>query len=453
MTGLGVTLVVSGLRLKAPKTWSAVTDQAIWRKEAPSGHDAADKLAKLAEEGISQANWIYLNVGPDATLSCAARFDVVLWVAGGELPSDEDIGRSIGKVTRRVDPMTVVNANWSREPLMGLIDPWTSVFTQGWWHRWPGGWHKIERNDHLAITCTRRALPAVRLWFVASTARYVDVHGGNSLSGLLETDDELPTRGALAEYVGYLALERRDRINGMLISSAADYTDDWVKNAEETAKLREVEANINVTAVYVSAAASRLAASLGSPDSGGWTFLKADDLDIRVSLAKARGNAGRASAIQDRLRVTQQHMDAVAQRAETRANTYATLLLTVVAGAFTGAALVTQRRTAASVAFGGTLFVIGLLVVDAARAYRRIHGLLALAVMAGAGAAGAKAVGTNNVIAAVAVAIGAATGLGLFYLARELQRHHLLRRFVAWLMASPTPASGNRRGRKSKASG
>jgi hypothetical protein len=208
-----------------------------------------------------------------------------------------------------------------------------------------------------------------------------------------------------------------------------------------------------VTAVDLSAAASFLAASLGPPDSGGWTFLKADDLDITESLATARGNAERASAIQDRLWVKQQHSDAVAQRAETRANTYATLLLAVVAGAFTGAALVTERRTAASIAFGGTLFVIGLLVVDAARPYRRIHGFLALAVMAGAGAAGAKAVGTNNVIAAVAVAIGAATGFGLFYLARELQRRHRLRRFVAWLMASPRRAPGNRRGRKSKTSG
>jgi len=445
MTSLGVTLIVSGLRLKAPEAWSAVTDQAIWRKYAPSGHDAADELAQLAEEGISQTDWAYPNIGPDDTFSDIPRLDWVLWVAGGELPGDEDIGRLIDKVTRRVDPRNLFAAYWSSEPLMDSIDPWTSELTQVW-HRWPGGWHNIERNDHVAITCTLQALPAVRLWFVASTARYVDVQGGNSLSGLLETDDQRRTRGALAQYVGDLALERRHRIAGMLISKAADLTDDSVEHALQVADLREVETNINVIAVSVSAATARLAAWLGPRDSEGWAFLKSDDRDIAASLIMERGNAERASAIQ----AWQQHRDAVAQQRDTRANTYATLLLAVVAGAFTGAALANQRRAAASIAFGGTLFVIGLLVVDAARSYRRIHGLLALTVMAGAGAAGAKAFGGNNVIAAVAVAIGAAIGLGLFYVASELQRP---RRFVAWLMASPRQASGNRRRRKSKASG
>lgn len=453
MTGLGVTLVVSGLgKVSAPESWSAVTDQAIWSKKISCRCHVADKLAKLAAEAIAQAAWADLSIGPDATLPGAARFDEVLWIAGGKLPRDDDIGRLINNVTQHAGLMEQFRPNWSGDPLMRHIDRWTSELTKGWC-QWPGGWHPTQRSDHLAITCTRRALPAVRLWFVASTALYVDVRGGHSLSDLLETDDERGTRGALAQYVGYLARERRHRVKGMWISEGADQTEDPVSHAQETAKLREVEAELNVTAVNLSAAAARLAAWLGPPDSGGWTFLKADDLDMALSLATARGNAERASAIQDRLWVRQQHSDAVAQRAETRANTYATLLLAVVAGAFTGAALVTQRRTAASIAFGGTLFVIGLLVVDAARPYRRIHGLLALAVMAGAGAAGAKAVGTSNVIAAVAVAIGAATGLGLFYVARELQRRDRLRRFVAWLMASPSRAAGNRRGRKSKASG
>lgn len=452
MTNQGITLIVSGLNAEAPQTWSSVADQAIWREEASGGLDA-DRLTQITEVGMSQAAWVYLNIGSDSELFCAARVDMVLWTAGGGLPHDEDIGRLIDKVTGVVDPLKAVHADWSRESLMGGIDPWTAELAQGG-RRWPGGWHKIERSDHLAITCTRRALPAVRLWFVASTSGYVDVHGGSSLSGLLETDDAVGTRGALAQYVGYLAVERQHRIAGMLLSSAADHADDVVTHAVEVANLRETEANINVTAVNVSAAAARLAASLGPRASEGWTFLRGDDRDMAASLATAQGNAERHSAIQARLQATQQHRDAVAQGRDTRANTYATLLLAVAAGAFAGAALASQRRAAASVAFGGTLFVLGLLVVDAARPYRRLHGLLAPAVMAGASAAGAVAFGSSNLVTAVAAVIGAAVGLGLFYVAWDSQRSHdRPRKLVDWLIAIPGPASGNRRRRRSKASG
>lgn len=434
MTGLGVTLIVSGLKAKAPGTWSSVTDQAISPKRPRIAMTQLNKLGQITKESISQASWVSLGIGPDNTLSGAARLDVVLWMAGGELPADDVIGRSIDQVTRQVDTVRLVNENWSRELPMERIDPWTSELTQGW-HRWPGGWHTIERNDRFAITCTRRALPAVRMWFVASTARYLDGHRGNSLSGLLETADELRTRGAFAEYVGYLAVERRHRITGMLTSVVADNTDDPVKHALEVARLREVEANINVTAVNISAAASRLAASLGPRDAEGWTFLKADDLDMAKSLATARGNAERAASVQDRLRITQQHQDAEAQRTETRANSYATLLLTVAAGAFTGAALIAKHRTAASIAFAGTLFVIGLLLVDAARPYLRIHLLLATAVMAGAGAAGAIAADRSALIGVAGAAIGAAVGLGVFCGAWALQILQRRRpQIFAWLI-------------------
>src|SRR5437764_111846 len=82
----------------------------------------------------------------------------------------------------------------------------------------------------------------------------------------------------------------------------------------------------------------RLAARLG-PRRGGesrWSLLAADRTEIRASLATSAGNATRAAAIQDRLRVSQQHADSVAERAETRANSYATLLLAVAAGMFAG---------------------------------------------------------------------------------------------------------------------
>src|SRR5712691_2772386 len=151
-----------------------------------------------------------------------------------------------------------------------------------------------------------------------------------------------------------------------------------VRHAVEVANLRQAQTNLSVTAVNVSASATRLAAALGPRGSaGGWTFLSADKRQMAASLATAQGNTGRATAVQDRLQAMQAHADAVQQHAETRANTYATLLLAVAAGAFAGAALPSQHRAAAAAALGGALFVIGLLVVDAARPYLRIHRLLA----------------------------------------------------------------------------
>jgi hypothetical protein len=452
MTSQGITLIVSGLKAEAPETWSSVADQAIWREEAPGGLDAG-RLTQITEAGMSQAAWVHLNIDQDDSLFCAARLDIVLWAAGGELPGDEDIGRLLDEVTELVDPMKAVHADWSLESLMGSLDPWTAELARDGC-RWPGGWQRIERSDHLAITCTRRALPAVRLWFVASTSGYVDVHGRRSLSGLLETDDAVATRGALAGYVGRLAVERQDRMAGMLLSKAADLTDDVVTHGVQVAKLRETETNINIAGVNVCAAAARLAASLGPRASEDWTFLRGDDRDIEISLATARGNAERQSAVQARLQVMQQHRDAVAQGRDTRANTYATLLLAVAAGAFAGAALASQRRAAASIAFGGTLFVVGLLVVDAARSYRRIHGALALAVMAGAGAAGAAAFGSSKLVTALAAVIGAAVGFALFYVAWDWQRSRdRPGRLLGWLIAIPRPSSEDRRRRSSKAPG
>ena len=429
MTELGVTILVSGRSgaVQVPPPWSAVADQAILSSSLPHSRDPGDELTELLDGLAPQANWVHLNIRPDNTSLEAARFDAVLWMAGGKLPADAAIHRWMDTVTRRVDPMDQFRPSWAGDRLMAKNDPWTAGLGLGW-HRWPGGWHPIERNDHLAITCTRRALPAVRVWFVASTAPYLDADGGRSLSGLIETDDEQGTRGALAEYVGYIAQERRDRLAGMLISDGADLVQDPFQHAVELAKLREVESTINVTAVNVSSAAARLAAWLGPCGSASWMFLKADGRGIKESLATATGNLGQASAVQDRLQVMQQHSDSLAQRAETqantaetRANTYATLLLTVVAGAFTGAALVDQHKLAASIVFGGGLFAIGLLIADATRGYLRIHRLLCAIVMAAAGATWSLAFSKDLWVTAVAAPIGAALGLGLFYAAATLQ--------------------------------
>lgn len=421
MNEVGVTLIVSGLQAAAPRSWSSAAGQAIVSRRLSRGTDAAGQLARIAGEVMAEAAWIDLSLGQDTTLSCAARLDVVLWTAGGEPPGDEDIGSWIGAVTRATDPLSLVGAGWSREPLMAIVDPWTSELTRGW-HLWPGGWQEIERTGRLAITCTRSALSAVRVWFLASAASYVEPAGGESLSGLLETDDELAVRGVLAQYAGYLAVERRQRIAGMLLSVTADVTDDPVRHAVQVANLRQAKTNLDVAAVNVSASAIRLAAVLGSRGSEGWALLNADKQEMVASLATARGNAERANAIQDGLQATQAHADAVRQQAETRANTYATLLLAVVAGAFTGAALPSQHRAATSVAIGGALFVIGLLVVDAARPYLRIHRLLAITVLAGAGAAGAAALGLRWPLVVAGAAVGGAAGYGLFCLVQALRR-------------------------------
>jgi len=434
MNEVGVTLIVSGLQATAPRSWSSAAGQAIVSRRLSPGTDAAGHLARIAGEVMAEAAWVDLSLGPDATLSCAARLDVVLWAAGGGLPGDEDIGSWIGAVTRATDPLSLVGANWPREPLMVIADPWTSELTRGW-HLWPGGWHGIERTGCLAITCTRSALSAVRVWFVASTASYVEP-AGRSLSGLLETDDKLPVRGPLARYVGYLAAERRHRVAGMLLSATADATGDPVSHAVEVANLRQAKTNLTVTAVNVSASATRLAAELGTRGTEGWAFLNADEREMAASLATLRGNVGRANAVQDQLQATQAHADAVRQRAETRANTYATLLLTLVAGAFAGAALASQHRAAAAAAFGGALFVIGLLMVDAARPYLRIHRLLAITVLAGAGAGAAAALGLSGLLTVAGAAAGGAAGYGLFSLARALRRQSS-GPLVTWLTRQP----------------
>jgi hypothetical protein len=440
MTELGVTGLVSGLSggAEVPAAWSAVEDQAILLRSLPGSRDTGGQLTELLTGLALQASWIHLNIGTDGTLPGASRFDAVLWVAGGRLPADAAIRLWIDTVTRHVDPMDQFRPGWTGDPLMVKADPWTAELTPRW-YQWPGGWHPIERNDQLAITCTRRALAAVRVWFVASTVSYLDAGGGRSLSGLIETDDERGTRGALAAYVGYLARERRHRLAGMLISGIADLKQDPVEHAVELAKLREVETDISVTAVNVSGEAARLAAWLGPSGPAGWMFLKADDRDIEVSLATATGNAGRASAVQDRLRAMQQHSDSIAQQAEarantaeTRANTYATLLLTVVAGAFTGAALAATHKLAVSIVFGCGLFTVGLLIADATRGYLRIHRLLCVIVMAGAGAAWSLTFNKNHWVTAVAAPIGAALGLGLFYVAATLQRGSP-RSLIKWL--------------------
>lgn len=448
MSEVGVTVIVSGLQAAAPVSWSSAAGQAIVSRRLPPGTDPAGTLARIACDVMAEATWADLGLGPDGTLSCAARLDVVLWAAGGEPPGDPDIGAWIGAVTRAADPLSLVGASWSREPLMAIADPWTSELTRGW-HLWPGGWHTIERTGKVAITCTASALSAVRVWFVASAAGYVEPAGRDSLSGLLETDDKLHVRGPLAQYAGYLAVERRHRIAGMLLSATADATDDPVRHAVEVANLRQAQTNLSVTAVNVSASATRLAAVLGPRGSaGGWTFLSADKRQLAASLATARGNTGRATAVQDRLQAMQAHADAVQQHAETRANTYATLLLAVAAGAFAGAALPSQHRAAAAAALGGALFVIGLLVVDAARPYLRIHRLLAITALGGAGAAGAAALNLGWLLVAGGAAAGGAAGYCLFRLALTLRRR-LAWPFIAWLTrqpGAPGPPAGTGQG-------
>jgi hypothetical protein len=169
---------------------------------------------------------------------------------------------------------------------------------------------------------------------------------------------------------------------------------------------------------------------------------------MAASLATARGNTGRATAVQDRLQAMQAHADAVQQHAETRANTYATLLLAVAAGAFAGAALPSQHRAAAAAALGGALFVIGLLVVDAARPYLRIHRLLAITALGGAGAAGAAALNLSWLLVAGGAAAGGAAGYCLFRLALTLRRR-LAWPFIAWLTrqpGAPGPPAGTGQG-------
>jgi hypothetical protein len=429
-----VTLIVSGLRVAAPRSWSSAAGQAIVSRRVSPGTDPAGDLAGVAGEMIGEAGWVDLSLGPDGSLPCAARLDVVLWSAGGDPPGNDDIGMWIGAVTRAADPLSLLGANWSREPLMPVADPWTCELTQSW-QRWPGGWYELERTSRVAITCTRSALSAVRVWFVASAAGYVDEAGGESLSGLLETDDRRPVRGALAQYAGYLAVERRHRVAGMLLSATADKAaeaGDPVGHAVEVANLRQAETNLNVTVVNVAASADRLAARLGSRGTRGWAFLTADARELEASLATVRGNVGRAAAVQDRLQVMQAHADALRQQAETHANSYATLLLTVAAGAFAGAALPSQHRAAAAAAFGGALFAISLLVVDAARPYLRIHRLLVVIVLAGAGAAGAAALSLTWSLTLAGAAVGGAAGYGVFLLARALGRQPPWP-LVAWL--------------------
>lgn len=447
MSEVGITLIVSGLQITAPGSWSSAAGQAIVSRRLSPGADAAGDLARIARDILPEAAWVDLSLGPDGTLSCAARLDIVLWSAGGELPGDDDIGSWIKAVTLAADPLSLLGLNWSRESLMPIVDPWTSELTRGW-QQWPGGWLDIERTSRVAITCTRSALSAVRLWFVASTASYVDKAGSESLSGLLETDDKLSVRGPLAQYGGYLAVERRHRVAGMLLSATAGATDDPVRHAVEVANLSQAETNLGVTAVNVAASADRLAASLGSRGMQGLAFLNSDAREVEASLATARGNVGRAAAVQDRLQAMQAHADAVRQHAETRANSYATLLLTVAAGAFAGAALPSRHRAAAAVAFGGALFVISLLVVDAARPYLRIHRLLAVIVLAGAGVAGAAALGFKWPVTLFGVAAGGAAGYGLFLLARVL-RQQPPSTFTAWLTgqaATPHQRAGTGQG-------
>src|ERR1039457_282543 len=448
MSEVGATVIVSGLQAAAPVSWSSAAGQAIVSRRLPPGTDPAGTLARIACDVMAEATWANLGLAPDGALSCAARLDVVLWAAGGEPPGDPDIGAWIGAVTRAADPLSLVGVSWSREPLMAIADPWTSELTRGW-HLWPGGWHTIERTGKVAITCTASALSAVRVWFVASAVGYVEPAGRDSLSGLLETDDKLHVRGPLAQYAGYLAVERRHRIAGMLLSATADATDDPVRHAVEVANLRQAQTNLSVTAVNVSASATRLAAVLGPRGSaGGWTFLSADKRQMAASLATARGNTGRATAVQDRLQAMQAHADAVQQHAETRANTHATLLLAVAAGAFAGAALPSQHRAAAAAALGGALFVIGLLVVDAARPYLRIHRLLAITALGGAGAAGAAALNLGWLLVAGGAAAGGAAGYCLFRLALTLRRR-LAWPFIAWLTrqpGAPGPPAGTGQG-------
>lgn len=317
----------------------------------------------------------------------AWRLDIVWWQTNATRPES--------------DILRLTTALSTSRPVHDIATSLATGRDGAFWDRTPTRWHSSAIGvGGCAVTCTVESRTFVRLWCLCTAASYESsVPGSHSLSSILETDDETQTRGALADYVTQLARERQHLILSMRAALAqqgeregpgdsatrAD-TDAILTQADRVRRQHDTHAAIVATGFNLDRTREDLARRLdavGTTTSSRrpsvWHFLTTDHRQTTEAIATTEFNTHRADSLLASLEAERSHIDSKATEQATRANSLATLLLAVAAGALGAAALVPAGGSAldSALGVGGALFAIGVLTIDATIPYRWAHALAA----------------------------------------------------------------------------
>ena len=229
-----------------------------------------------------------------------------------------------------------------------------------------------QLNDTV-VAYTDGTLGAVRLWVLITDYPYDEPGNPASISNLLETDESTGTSGALASYIDDLGVGRGHLTASRACAETAKAIEQGVRTSNRTASDREIldfgeavsgmseaAANIETTATNLPASRATLVARLN--DIAAWN--EAESRGDSARSATIRANLGRYQARLTTLAERTRHADAKAAQHETKANTRATLLLAIIAGALAAGAIPNDvaLRVAASIATGGVLFAVAVLI-------------------------------------------------------------------------------------------
>lgn len=323
------------------------------------------------------------------------RVDVTWWVSG-PLPNADELARWLDLDHPLPAP----------EPDLPGIDRWEPTIA------WPQDWYPLAGTNSLQLSCTRESRAGLRLWLICSTHPHVinpNPGGLPSISALTDRLDAIDQRGRLADYVTNQARARHHLLASMetdahlplLHHLATPPSDALPALAEATAAQATTEQAIQVVEANLTRTRSDLVQALnhlaGQPIE--WPFAISDATQAQEACATTRYNAGRAHSVERRGQALRAHADATRQEAATRANSYATLLLTVAAGSLAAAQLATETatRTGMVLVVGGALGALGLAVVDASAATTRAHAMVT-GIAGAATGAGAATLGDASTI-------------------------------------------------------
>ncbi len=296
------------------------------------------------------------------------RLDVVCWA---QRPGpNESLGQLVEALSAQLND-TVVDSD--------LPDPWSPTGDPTW-RAWPQAWRTLP-GDSGVFAYTDGTLGAVRLWVLITDYPYDEPGNPASISNLLETDESTGTSGALASYIDDLGVGRGHLTASRACAETAKAIEQGVRTSNRTASDREIldfgeavsgmseaAANIETTATNLPASRATLVARLNdtlaarTADIAAWN--EAESRGDSARSATIRANLGRYQARLTTLAERTRHADAKAAQHETKANTRATLLLAIIAGALAAGAIPNDvaLRVAASIATGGVLFAVAVLI-------------------------------------------------------------------------------------------
>lgn len=256
-----------------------------------------------------------------------------------------------------------------------VADGWSSDGTKTW-RFWPTRWHKLAAQDS-GLWHTRSGLGAVGLWILVIPTR---ASSGEVTADALRVDAG-GTAGPLAAYIDALG---RARIHAMASEQwlkVARASDNVLSDVADADKLAAATSNLSQAVAGLQEATGNLAPvnanlhrtrtnlahwlqDLGIDYAPLSVWDRDQQFDETSRAATVRGNHARYDARLADLMERSRHADARASQQENRANTRATLLLAIAAGALALGALAsdTQGKVGLTVSGAGLLLALAVLV-------------------------------------------------------------------------------------------